>query len=37
MIVPASGHACLLETPDAVSERLLRFWTRHLLQTAVAA
>jgi 3-oxoadipate enol-lactonase len=29
MVVPASGHACFLETPKLVSERLLRFLSRH--------
>ena len=29
MVVPASGHACFLETPKAVAERLLRFLARH--------
>ena len=29
MVVPASGHACFLETPKAVAERLLRFVARH--------
>jgi pimeloyl-ACP methyl ester carboxylesterase len=30
-LVPASGHACFLETPKAVAERVLRFLTRHPL------
>jgi len=29
VVVPASGHACFLETPKAVTERLLRFLSRH--------
>ncbi|HLK10524.1 MAG TPA: alpha/beta fold hydrolase [Candidatus Binatia bacterium] len=29
MLVPASGHACFLETPKAVAERALRFLARH--------
>jgi len=29
MLVPASGHACFLETPKAVTERALRFLARH--------
>jgi pimeloyl-ACP methyl ester carboxylesterase len=28
-VVPASGHACFLETPKAVTERILRFLARH--------
>jgi 3-oxoadipate enol-lactonase len=30
-VVPASGHACFLETPKAVAERVLRFLARHPL------
>jgi 3-oxoadipate enol-lactonase len=29
VVVPASGHACFLETPKLVTERLLRFLSRH--------
>jgi 3-oxoadipate enol-lactonase len=29
VLVPASGHACFLETPKPVTERLLRFLSRH--------
>ena len=29
VIVPASGHACFLETPKAVVERMVRFLARH--------
>ena len=29
MLVPASGHACFLETPKAVVERVLRFLAKH--------
>ena len=29
MLVPASGHACFLETPKAVAERALRFLAKH--------
>jgi len=29
MLVPASGHACFLETPKAVVDRVLRFLARH--------
>jgi pimeloyl-ACP methyl ester carboxylesterase len=29
MVVPASGHACFLEAPKLVAERLLRFVARH--------
>ena len=29
MLVPASGHACFLETPKPVAERVLRFLARH--------
>jgi len=28
-VVPASGHACFLESPKAVAERVLRFLARH--------
>jgi pimeloyl-ACP methyl ester carboxylesterase len=28
VLVPASGHACFLETPQAVAERALRFFAR---------
>jgi pimeloyl-ACP methyl ester carboxylesterase len=28
-VVPASGHACFLETPKAVAERVLRFLAHH--------
>ncbi|HJQ83174.1 MAG TPA: alpha/beta hydrolase [Candidatus Binatia bacterium] len=30
-LVPASGHACFLETPKAVAERVLRFLAHHPL------
>ncbi len=29
VLVPATGHACFLETPKAVVERVLRFLARH--------
>ena len=29
VLVPASGHACFLETPKAVVERVLRFLAKH--------
>jgi 3-oxoadipate enol-lactonase len=28
-LVPSSGHACFLETPKSVAERMLRFLGRH--------
>ena len=31
VLVPATGHACMLETPKAVAERVLRFLARHPL------
>ncbi len=31
MLVPATGHACFLETPKAVAERARRFLARHPL------
>ena len=33
VLVPATGHACFLETPKAVAERLLRFLARHPVAT----
>jgi pimeloyl-ACP methyl ester carboxylesterase len=32
-LVPASGHACFLETPKPVAERLLRFLAHHPVST----
>src|SRR6266566_4009628 len=31
VLVPASGHACFLETPKPLAERVLRFLARHPL------
>src|SRR5206468_106094 len=31
MLLPASGHACFLETPKPLAERVLRFLARHPL------
>jgi pimeloyl-ACP methyl ester carboxylesterase len=31
MLVPATGHACFLETPKPFNERVLRFLARHAL------
>jgi pimeloyl-ACP methyl ester carboxylesterase len=32
-MLPASGHACFLETPKPFADRVLRFLTRHPLST----
>jgi len=32
MLVPATGHACFLETPKPCTERILRFLTKHPLR-----
>jgi pimeloyl-ACP methyl ester carboxylesterase len=37
MLVPASGHACFLETAKAFNERVLRFLAKHPLAAAAAA
>lgn len=37
MVVPASGHACFLETPKPFAERVLRFLQRHPIPQPVAA
>ena len=34
MMVPASGHACFLETPKPFAERVLRFLARHTVVPA---
>jgi len=33
LMLPASGHACFLETPKPFADRVLRFLTRHPLST----
>jgi pimeloyl-ACP methyl ester carboxylesterase len=32
VVVPASGHACFLETPKGVAERAMRFLAKHPIQ-----
>jgi 3-oxoadipate enol-lactonase len=37
VVIPASGHACFLETPKPFTERVLRFLQRHPIREPAAA